>query len=100
MRRCLRSGNDMFIEVVDKLGGVISEANNSVDFYSPVINFPDYQWRLYQNKPDIKWKNKVHERLVGFKSYSQLPADISWCLMHHKEINRQEKQNMFYNTIV
>ena len=25
------------------------------------VNWPDYQWRIWKNKPEIHWKNKVHE---------------------------------------
>jgi glycosyltransferase involved in cell wall biosynthesis len=63
------------------------------------INFPDYQWRIYKNIPTIKWINKVHERLNGFKTYSTLPAQDNFCLLHPKTIERQEKQNNFYNTL-
>jgi hypothetical protein len=63
------------------------------------INFPDYQWRIYKNIPSIKWINKVHERLDGFKIYSTLPAQDEFCLLHPKTIDRQEKQNQFYNTL-
>jgi hypothetical protein len=63
------------------------------------INFPDYQWRIYKNIPSIKWINKVHERLDGFKIYAPLPAQDEFCLLHPKTIERQEKQNEFYNTI-
>jgi glycosyltransferase involved in cell wall biosynthesis len=63
------------------------------------INFPDYQWRIYKNIPSIKWVNKVHERLDGFKIYSTLPAQDKFCLLHPKTIDRQEKQNQFYNTL-
>lgn len=69
-------------------------------YYYPVINFPDYQWRIYQNKPNIQWVNPVHEKLSGFSTYAQLPAEIEWCLMHMKDISRQEKQNEFYNTLM
>jgi len=31
------------------------------------VNFPDYQCRIYKNSPNIKWKNKVHEVLEGYK---------------------------------
>ncbi len=34
------------------------------------VNWPDYQWRIWKNKPEIKWKNKVHEVLQGFKTYA------------------------------
>jgi glycosyltransferase involved in cell wall biosynthesis len=63
------------------------------------INFPDYQWRIYKNISSIKWINKVHERLDGFKIYSTLPAEDDFCLLHSKTIEKQEKQNQFYNTL-
>ena len=63
------------------------------------VNFPDYQWRIYRNNNTIKWINKVHERLEGYKTFSTLPAQDEFCLLHPKTIERQEKQNQFYNTI-
>jgi glycosyltransferase involved in cell wall biosynthesis len=63
------------------------------------VNFPDYQWRIWKNIPKIKWINKVHERLDGFKKYAPLPAEDEFCLLHPKTIERQEKQNEFYNTL-
>jgi hypothetical protein len=41
----------------------------------------------------------VHERLTGFKTSAQLPALEEWSLTHIKDIDRQEKQNKFYETI-
>jgi glycosyltransferase involved in cell wall biosynthesis len=63
------------------------------------VNFPDYQWRIYRNDKSIRWKNKVHERLEGYKLFSTLPPQDEFCLLHPKTIERQEKQNQFYNTI-
>ena len=63
------------------------------------INFPDYQWRIYKNIPSIKWVNKVHECLAGFKTYSTLPPQDEFCLLHPKTIERQEKQNEFYKSL-
>ncbi len=63
------------------------------------VNWPDYQWRIWKNKPEIKWKNKVHERLDGFKTYAPLPDDKSYSLYHPKTIDRQEKQNEYYDTL-
>jgi hypothetical protein len=63
------------------------------------INFPDYQWRIYRNCSEIKWINKVHERLDGFKSYSTLAAKEYYNLYHPKTIERQEKQNKYYETL-
>lgn len=63
------------------------------------VNFPDYQWRIYRNGPSIKWKNKVHEVLEGFKTSALLPAEEMYCLYHPKTIDRQEKQNDYYDTL-
>lgn len=63
------------------------------------INFPDYQWRIYRNDSSIKWKNKVHEVLEGFKTSTLLPAEEMYCLYHPKTIDRQERQNNYYDTL-
>ena len=63
------------------------------------VNWPDYQWRIWKNKPEIKWINKVHERLDGFKTYAPLPAIPPYALMHIKDIKRQEKQNKLYENL-
>ena len=61
------------------------------------VNYPDYQTRICVNKKDIEWKNKVHERLSGWKTIANLPHGYD--LIHPKTIERQEKQNSFYDTI-
>ena len=63
------------------------------------VNFPDYQGRIWRNRPNIMWKNKVHEVLTGYKEHTYLPAEEEFCFYHPKDIDRQEKQNEFYNTI-
>jgi hypothetical protein len=63
------------------------------------VNFPDYQWRIYRNDSTITWKNKVHEVLQGFKTSTLLPAEEMYCLYHPKTIERQEKQNNYYDTL-
>ena len=63
------------------------------------INFPDYQTRLYRRTSEIEWQGKVHERIVGYNTLSVLPQDEEYCLYHHKQIARQEKQNELYDTI-
>lgn len=63
------------------------------------VNWPDYQWRVWKNKSEIKWVNKVHEKLEGFKTYAALPEEEWSALYHHKYIERQEKQNKYYETL-
>tara|TARA_Y100000593_G_scaffold57224_1_gene106522 strand:+ start:4338 stop:4958 length:621 start_codon:yes stop_codon:yes gene_type:complete len=63
------------------------------------VNFPDYQGRIWKNRPNIKWIKPVHEILDGYKSHTFLPAEEQFCFYHPKTIDRQEKQNEFYDTI-
>jgi glycosyltransferase involved in cell wall biosynthesis len=61
------------------------------------VNYPDHQTRIFKNIPEIKWINKVHERLSGWKTLANLPKGYD--LIHPKTIEKQEKQNSFYDTI-
>jgi glycosyltransferase involved in cell wall biosynthesis len=63
------------------------------------VNFPDYQGRIWRNRPNIIWKNKVHEVLTGYKEHTYLPTEEQFCFYHPKDIDRQEKQNKFYGEI-
>lgn len=69
------------------------------------INFPDQQLRLVKNLPNLKWINKVHERLDGYASYTEFPYSVdgkqisAWAIYHPKTFTRQQQQNEFYKTI-
>ena len=63
------------------------------------VNFPDYQTRIYRRTSEIEWTGKVHERIIGYNTLSVLPTDEEYCLYHHKEIERQERQNSYYETL-
>ena len=63
------------------------------------VNWPDYQGRIYKRSPMIEWKGKVHERIEGMKKYSHLPAKEEFAFHHPKTIERQERQNKFYETL-
>lgn len=78
-------------EHINKWGWIVDDQKR--------VNFPDYQCRILKNIKRIKWKNKVHEVLTGHKTESHLPANKEFCIYHLKSIERQEKQNEFYNTI-
>ena len=58
-------------------------------------NWPDYQTRIIQNSPKIKWQNKVHEQIVGITTKGVLPMEEEWSLYHPKNIGKQEAQNNF-----
>ncbi len=61
------------------------------------INFPDWQGRLY--KKGLNWHGKVHEKIIGAKTYSLMPEDDGYCIIHEKTIERQERQNNLYSKI-
>jgi len=63
------------------------------------VQWPDPQWRIYKNNSDIKWKNKLHEVLDGYKTYSNLPEMEEYALYHPKTIGKQESQNNFYSKL-
>lgn len=78
-------------EYVRKWGWFVDSENR--------VNWPDYQWRIYRNTPDIKWINKVHERLEGFKKWTKLPESKFYALYHPKDLQKQIQQNNYYNTL-
>jgi len=85
---------------INTVKGLTSEHINKWGWYvneKGWINYPDYQTRILKNIPEIKWINKVHERLVGAKNGSHLPEGYD--LIHPKTIERQEKQNQFYEKL-
>jgi glycosyltransferase involved in cell wall biosynthesis len=85
---------------INTVKGLTSEHINKWGWYineNGWINYPDHQTRILKNIPEINWINKVHERLVGAKNIVPLPEGYD--LIHPKTIERQEKQNNYYNTL-
>jgi glycosyltransferase involved in cell wall biosynthesis len=78
-------------EDIERYGWEVNENN--------WIMFPDYQTRIYRNHPDIRWINKVHERIVGHKQMAPLPEAEEWAIYHVKTIERQRAQNEYYATL-
>ena len=62
------------------------------------INYPDYQGRLYKNKPHIKWKRAVHEIISGHKKGKLISINSNLDIHHIKTIEKQECSNEFYYT--
>ena len=63
------------------------------------VNYPDYQSSVFRRSKDIRWVNKVHERIVGTKTYAHLPPHEELSLYHPKTLDKQIKQNELYSTI-
>ncbi len=76
---------------------------------SNVVNFNDPQERLFKTNENFRYEGKVHERIKGYQTYSILPTpasnglnsfiDLSWCILHIIDFERQKKQNNFYKKI-
>lgn len=64
-----------------------------------VINFPDYQGRVYKNEDHLRWEGKVHERITGSYKPHILPESIELSISHIKNIDKQRKQNNFYDQL-
>jgi hypothetical protein len=64
------------------------------------VNWPDLQKRIYKNIPNIKWTgHQVHGMISGYKTFTLLPMEEKWSVIHNKTIQRQENQNKRYSTI-
>lgn len=94
--------NILGIPRINKVNGIMPEHLRkwrwSID-ENGRINYPDFQYRIMKNLPEIKWVGKVHETLMGPGIKTELPIDVGLDLIHIKDINKQEQQNKLYNEI-
>src|SRR5690606_29880831 len=66
----------------------------------PLVNWPDYQMRLYQNDRDrIRWVGSVHEQIRGYTASGALPQERRWSILHYKTIDKKERQNASYSML-
>jgi hypothetical protein len=61
------------------------------------VNYPDFQGRVY--KSNLKWINKIHERIDCQKEKIAYLDDVDYAILHYKTIEKQEQQNTFYEKI-
>ena len=90
----------IFVPRINTVKGLTTEHINKWGWFvneKGWVNFPDTQGRIYRK--GMSWYGKVHERIIGGQRFSSLPTDEVYCILHHKTIERQEKQNNFYSTL-
>lgn len=63
------------------------------------VGFPEYQNRLFRNDPALRWVNRVHERLIGYKRRMLLPAEEAYALLHRKDFDDFVRSNSYYDRI-
>lgn len=65
--------------------------------------YPDWQCRLFKNRPTIKYIHPVHESLVGYVCRGHMPAETSPHIQHYaahfKSIQRIADTYAFYDTL-
>lgn len=65
----------------------------------PIVNWPDYQFRIFKREPKrIFYKRRLHEKIEGYDKYIAIPPDFSYALYHDKDIEKQIKTNLGYNS--
>ena len=64
------------------------------------IQWPDYQARIFRRDEKIRWVKPVHEHITGCKTYAHLPPHEELSLYHPKTIDKQIKQNEFYEGLL
>jgi len=93
-----------YYQTLEKFNFIIETNGNVVKYYQPVINFPDYQMRMYRNNGKLKWVGKVHEKIEAIDGSKveagALSQQIEVCITHNKNIDRQIKQNDFYKQLL
>ena len=93
----------VWIPRVNTVEGITQEYMNQWGWKSTEqgwINYPDFQSRIFRNREDIRWQNKVHEHIIGCKTYAHLPPHEEFSLYHPKTIDKQIQQNELYNAII
>jgi len=69
------------------------------NYQDGMINFPDYQSRIYRNLSHIRYQRRLHEKVEGFKSYTFVPPQKDYAIVHEKTIEKQRQTNLNYNKL-
>lgn len=78
----------------------IEKNKNRVEFLIPLVNYPDFQGRIYKNTEKIKYERVLHERITGNMSETFIPPDqYVLSLMHKKTVANQVRTNKRYNEL-
>jgi hypothetical protein len=77
---------------------ILNEMNNVIEYKAVLINALDPQYRIYKRDyPRISYKRRLHEKVEGFNSYSFLPMEEEYAMVHNKSIEKQVQTNVMYN---
>lgn len=96
--RAIMYDSDLY-SILKAFNLILNDDKGLIKFLIPIINYPDFQLRIYKRKDNIQWYGNVHETLMGYKTFANFPMEKNYSIIHHKIIDRQESQNNYYNTI-
>ena len=60
---------------------------------------PAYQARIFRNIPQVRYINRVHERLIGVRRAGRLPMELRYALYHVTSERRRVESRRFYRSI-
>lgn len=58
--------------------------------------YPDRQTRFFINSRNIRYQNRIHEQVIGFKF---IASPMYLHIIHRKSSERQKKQNLYYRNL-
>lgn len=64
-----------------------------------MVNFPDYQTRLYKNLSHIRYERRLHEKVEGYNSHTFMPEQTEFAIVHRKTMDKQRETNIKYNKL-
>lgn len=64
-----------------------------------MVNFPDYQSRIFKNLSHIRYERRLHEKVEGYVSHTFMPAQTDFAIVHKKTMEKQRETNLKYNKL-
>ena len=75
---------------------ISEEEKKRINYTSMGYMWPDRKPRIYKLDAGIKWEGRIHEEPSWEGPRANLPADLTFCIVHEKTMARQEGQNQKY----
>lgn len=96
----IEAGGDTEVFALARVNTVTGLTQEDIDkwhwnVHGRLVNWPDWQLRLYKNDGTFHWVGEVHERL---EIAGRIMKGLRSGLYHPKDIDRQRRQNALYDT--
>lgn len=96
----IEAGGDTEVFALARVNTVTGLTQEDIDKWhwdvrGRLVNWPDWQTRLYKNDGTLHWVGEVHEHL---EIAGRIVKGLQSGLYHPKDIERQRRQNALYDT--